>query len=115
MTIDPAGLPEDSTAPRGYAALQFDPAAYMHFVEDDDLTEEQAVELLRAIWSIVVSFVDLGYGLDPVHQVVGHFAKEVAALEGDSSGVLRLREEFANIANELAAASRDDAVARSDS
>ena len=54
----------------GFAPLRFDPAEYMHYVEDMDLTEDQAIELLRAIWAINVAWVDLGFGINPIQQAM---------------------------------------------
>ena len=42
----------------------------MHYVEDMDLTEAQAIELLRAIWAINVAWVDLGFGINPIQQAM---------------------------------------------
>lgn len=54
----------------GFAPLRFDPAEYMHYVEDMDLTEAQAIELLRVIWAINVAWVDLGFGINPIQQAM---------------------------------------------
>jgi hypothetical protein len=54
---------------RSLPALQFDSDGYLQYVQDHDLNEEQAIELLGAIWLVVVNFVDLGFGLHPVQQV----------------------------------------------
>lgn len=53
---------------RSLQALQFDAGEYLQYVQDYDLSEEQAIELLAAIWLTVVSFVDLGFGVHPVQQ-----------------------------------------------
>jgi hypothetical protein len=44
-----------------YSALQFDPGAFVQFVDDESLSEEEARALLEEIWKIVVAFVDLGF------------------------------------------------------
>lgn len=41
---------------------------YRKYVDDYDLTEEQKVELLQTVWSIMESFVDRAFGLHPVQQ-----------------------------------------------
>ena len=52
-------------------ALSFDYEKYAPYLEDADLTEEQKREFLETLWSIMVSFVDLGFGIHPVQQVCG--------------------------------------------
>ena len=48
----------------------FDLDTYRHHLDDcEDLTEEQANELLRTLWDIMCAFVDLGFGLHPVQEV----------------------------------------------
>jgi len=34
----------------------------------EGFSEEQKKEFLKALWSIIVSFVDLGYGIHPTHR-----------------------------------------------
>jgi hypothetical protein len=49
-------------APRmTYPALSFDPEEFMEYIRDEDLTHEQALSLLNAVWCIVVAFVRLGF------------------------------------------------------
>ncbi|MBG6166777.1 hypothetical protein IWQ54_006476 [Labrenzia sp. EL_195] len=51
-----------------YPALEIDYAFYERFLEDADLTDEQKRDFIETIWSIIVSFVDLGFGLHPLQQ-----------------------------------------------
>lgn len=44
----------------------FDDPQYRKHLEGQDITEEQMVELLRIIDSIMRTFVDLGFGVDAV-------------------------------------------------
>lgn len=70
-TADQPSLDCAATAsPFSRLTLQFNPAEFMQYVEDEGLSEEEAVALLRAIWDIVVAFVDLGFGLNPVQQAL---------------------------------------------
>lgn len=41
---------------------------YAHFLEDADLTEKQRREFLKALWSIICSFVELGFHVHPIQQ-----------------------------------------------
>ena len=64
--IPPNFNPE--TAP---PTLTIDWDAYLPFFEDENISEEEKHELIEALWSIVVSFVDLGFGVHPVQQACG--------------------------------------------
>jgi hypothetical protein len=55
---------------KGWPALQLDVEYYQAFLDDEDITEEQKKELIETIWNIVVTFVDLGFGIEPVQQAI---------------------------------------------
>lgn len=82
MTKTPATAPENPTPPR--PVLSFDPKEFCQHLADCDWTEEQKVEFIEALWQIVVSFVDLGFDLHPVQQVID----APSTLELDSGDVL---------------------------
>mmetsp|Transcript_28492 Transcript_28492/g.53424 ORF Transcript_28492/g.53424 Transcript_28492/m.53424 type:complete len:94 (+) Transcript_28492:95-376(+) len=42
-------------------SLSIDWDAYLPFLEDDDIAENDKRALIEALWSIVTSFVDLGF------------------------------------------------------
>ena len=48
---------------------------YQAFLDGADMTEEEKEEFLQALWSIIVSFVELGFGVHPV-QAAGEQATE---------------------------------------
>ena len=52
-------------------AFQFDPAKYHTELDDFDLTEEQKQELLAVLWSIMCSFVELGFSVDVCTALLG--------------------------------------------
>ena len=52
------------------APLAFDPAAYRHFLDDCDWTKPQKDAFIAALWEIVSSFADLGFGRDPIQQAM---------------------------------------------
>lgn len=55
----------------GFSVLAFNPEDYAEFFQDDDsLTDEQKGELLEIIWNIVVTFVDLGFGVEATQQAL---------------------------------------------
>lgn len=51
--------------------LRIDWELYGAYLEDSDLTEEEKREFIQTLWTIVVSFVDLGFGIHPVQQACG--------------------------------------------
>jgi hypothetical protein len=57
------------------------------FFEDEDISEDDKRQMIEALWSIMVSFVDLGFGVHPVQQACG---KSISLAELPASGVLNL-------------------------
>lgn len=55
----------------GNPSLGVDWAFYAHYLEDSDLSDEEKREFIETLWSIVTSFVDLGFGLHPAQLVDG--------------------------------------------
>lgn len=51
-------------------ALQVDVQQFQSYLDDLDISEESKIELLETLWSIVVTFVDMGFGIHPVQQVM---------------------------------------------
>lgn len=82
MTETPDTTQQNETPSR--PALTFDAQEYCHFLADCDWTEEQKREFIEALWQIIVSFVDLGFDLHPVQQVM----ESPRTLELDSGDVL---------------------------
>lgn len=44
--------------------VQFNPADYMQYLDGMDITDEQAEEMLRTLWDMMVQFVDFGFNLN---------------------------------------------------
>ena len=59
-------MPEPKTPP----AFAFNPDDYRDDIKEFDLTEEEANELLRALWDMMSAIVDLGWGVDTVQLVL---------------------------------------------
>ena len=47
-------------------ALAFDPSEYVDYMAGFDLTDAQQVEVLQTLWHIMVSMVDMGWGVDNI-------------------------------------------------
>lgn len=90
-------------------ALQFDAAAYIHFLDGCDWTEAQKLEFTEALWQIVCQFVDLGFGLHPVQE-----ATASKTLDVDSPSMLAL-DGISDSKDESAAAAFELAAGRTDS
>lgn len=41
---------------------------YREYLDEYNITEDQKVELLQTLWWIVLSFVDIGFGIDSVQR-----------------------------------------------
>lgn len=94
----------------GRFILTIDYALYEQYLDGADLSEAQKQEFLDTLWSIIVGFVDLGFGVHPVQQAAqnicddglcGHLA-EIAM--PDSADMLDLsnplpKQEFAGAAD----------------
>ncbi|MEE1655682.1 hypothetical protein VB618_05695 [Microvirga sp. CF3062] len=51
--------------------LAVDVKKYEALLDDPNLSEAQKEEFLRALWSVVVTFVELGFGVHPLQEVCG--------------------------------------------
>lgn len=60
---------ENSSKPLAQTvALTINYDLYARYLEDSDLTEDQKREFIETLWNIIVSFVDLGFGIHPLQQ-----------------------------------------------
>ncbi len=48
----------------------FEPEKYLGYLDDSGLTDEQKIEYLQALWTILVTFIDLGFDVNSVQQVL---------------------------------------------
>jgi hypothetical protein len=62
-------LIDDWDAPGQPPALTIDWGLYEHYLEDSDLSDDDKRALIETLWSIMVSFVDLGFRLSPLQNV----------------------------------------------
>ncbi|WP_152612206.1 hypothetical protein [Leisingera sp. ANG-S5] len=61
FTLDAAAKP----------SLEIDTAKYQAYLDDPSLSDAQKDEIMQALWSIIVAFVDLGFGVHPAQEVCG--------------------------------------------
>lgn len=74
--LDTANSP--SAEPATWPTLTIDYALYEAYLVEADLTEAQKKELLDALWSIIVSFVDLGFAVAPAAKSCGEMPQAAA-------------------------------------
>ncbi|MCR8723074.1 hypothetical protein [Frigidibacter sp. ROC022] len=51
--------------------LEIDVERYQSYLDNCDISDEQKAEFLKALWTVIVAFVDIGYGVHPVQKVGG--------------------------------------------
>ena len=71
-----------------FKPLCFDAKEFMRFVEDEELTEQEAQALLEAVWHIVVAFVDLRLGLSPIQHLVDRSPGRTGSIPPAKTAVL---------------------------
>lgn len=97
-----------------FVPLSFDPEAFMRYVVDWELADDEAEQLLRMIWDIVVGFVDLGFGLPGSVVPVERSFLDSSSVPSDASIVISSDQSIrSNREHEPAAATR--AAAKEDS
>ena len=72
---DQMDMPETENA---LAPLPFEFEKYEPYIRDLDVTDEQARELLEALFNIMSAFVDMGFGLDSTQSILGSMIEKVA-------------------------------------
>ena len=107
MSHSPKPEIEKSTNPSAAArpVLTIDYALYEKYLEGADLSEAQKQEFLDALWSIIVAFVDLGFGVHPLQQTgvdacgqTTNLTTKIAS-DGVSSGSEKPRKQFKKVAD----------------
>jgi hypothetical protein len=87
MTAVPPEFNPETAPPR----LEIDWDAYLPFFENEDIPEEQKRDLIEALWGIMVSFVDLGFGIAPSHPACG---QEVVAMQAAAEDMLHFEGDY---------------------
>lgn len=73
---------------------------YRSHVENFDLTEEQKLELLETLWSIMTAFVDLGFGADAVQYIFRDTGANSLNSDGDEGEGTMPSSRFNRIAHD---------------
>ncbi|NVK20603.1 MAG: hypothetical protein HWE30_18075 [Methylocystaceae bacterium] len=59
----------------GKKTLSIDVERYQNMLDEPGLTEDQKRQAIEALWSIIIAFVELGYGVHPAQEVCGKHQK----------------------------------------
>ncbi|MEM1275315.1 MAG: hypothetical protein AAGH74_02230 [Pseudomonadota bacterium] len=73
-------------------SVEIDVARYQAYLEDEALSPAQKEEIIHALWTILSSFVELGFGVHPTQQSCGQVEDALEA-PGDPGSDLVDSEE----------------------
>lgn len=59
---------KSATERKALPTIGVDYELYAHYLEHSDASEEDKRALVETLWSIIMTFVDLGFGVHPVQQ-----------------------------------------------
>lgn len=62
-------------------SVEIDVARYQKYLDDPSLSEGQKEEIIKALWSIMMAFVDLGFGVHPLQEA--HGQEDCGKLHGE--------------------------------
>jgi len=84
MTSDtnPKDSPQIRAAATCAPALSLDWERFGSYLDASDLNDAQKQEFLETLWSLVVSFVDLGLGLHPLQLIMDNSCEQKSGLAG---------------------------------
>ena len=74
----------DSISENGLPTLSIDWELYGQYLDDSDLSEADKRACIEALWSIMVSFVDMGFRLAPVSDICERI-RSTNATDGESA------------------------------
>lgn len=81
MTKDNATNKMELAGKPALPSLEVDWELYGHFLDSSDLSDDQKREFVETLWSIVLSFVDLGFDIKSPQETCGKTIDLRAALE----------------------------------
>lgn len=84
-------LPVKSSARNGFhRQLEIDMQHYQALLDGHDLNSQQKTDLLEALWSVIIAFIDFGYSVHPVQRAV----PDLPLGEELNREIIRTVEEF---------------------
>lgn len=90
MTGDAKTNDKHSDGATGPPAIRFDWQDWLPYIVDADIPEDQKREFIETLFSIVIGFVDLGFGLNPTQEICGEEIDLTAILR---AGVVECSEQ----------------------
>lgn len=66
-------------------SLKTDLNQFAHHLDGADLSDAQKQDLLEALWSLMIQFVDLGFGVSPTQNTCGQLKKSTDQAPRDSA------------------------------
>jgi len=79
MDFNKSASTEGKDRPHPTIAPELDPSRYMAELEEFDLSEAEKIELLETLWSIMYSFVRIGFDVKNCGQIFENFTLETQA------------------------------------
>jgi hypothetical protein len=86
--------------------VEIDFAHYQNMIDDETLSDGQKRQIVEALWTFIVAFVDLGFGIHPAQQACGQVEKTLASGPGTDSDRANPRGETRKPISNTAAAPR---------
>lgn len=56
--------------------IEIDIEKYQSYLDDPALSDDQKEQIVHALWALIVSFVEFGFGVHPVQQACGQLENE---------------------------------------
>lgn len=79
-------LESRGTKIEGYSpTLEVEVDKYQCYLDDPSISDEQKAEMIEILWSIVVNFVDIGFGVHPVQEATQNRQTEILKQEKEEA------------------------------
>ena len=75
MTKNSRSPTREAFNPQAQLSVTIDVARYQALLDDEDLSEAQKRAFLETLWSLIVDFVELGFGIHPTQIACGQLAQ----------------------------------------
>lgn len=73
--------------------MTLDVEKYQRYFDDSSLSEEEKLQFLEAMWTIILCFVDLGFSVEPSEKSCGQKLEEIAKDEFEAAGALNCKDQ----------------------